>query len=136
MNARVPLEADAPGFAEPWQAEAYAVAHALAAHGLYTWSEWTSTFSAEIAARPQQADEGVEAAYFRQWLAALEQLLVARGVCTADDIARLATRWRLAYLNTPHGQAVELAHAEVPCASTPHPVERGAPVAVSPARTS
>lgn len=134
MNARVPLEADAPGFAEPWQAEAYALAHTLASRGLYTWPEWTAVFSAEIAAHPQRHDESVEGAYFRQWLAALEKLLVARGVCGVEDVARLAERWRRAYLNTPHGQPVELAHAEAACAAPHHHVERGAPVAVSPAR--
>lgn len=134
MNARLPLEADAPGFAEPWQAEVYAVAHTLAARGVYTWPEWVATFSAQVAARPQQPDESVEDAYFRQWLAALETLLVARGVCASEDIAELAARWRRAYLNTPHGQAVELAHAETACAAVPHGAARDAPVAVSPAR--
>lgn len=65
-----------PRFAEPWQAELFACTHALSKRGIFAWSVWAEVFAAEIAAHPQGAAEDIEQAYFRQWLAALETLLV------------------------------------------------------------
>lgn len=123
-----------PRFAEPWQAELFACTHALSKRGIFSWSVWAAVFAAEIAAHPQGADEDIEQAYFRQWLAALETLLARAALCQPQDISALAERWRQAYLHTPHGQAAELAHADAPCALVPHHAARGQPVAVSPAR--
>ena len=122
-----------PGFVEPWHAEVFAFTHALSRRGLFTWSAWAEVFSTVIAAEPQAPGEGIEAAYFRQWLTALEILLARAGVCDADAVAALAERWRTAYLHTPHGQAVAHAHAEAPCARVEHHAYRGQPIAVAPA---
>ena len=123
-----------PVFAEPWQAELFASTHALSKRGIFSWSAWAEVFAAEIASHPQGANEDIEQAYFRQWLAALETLLARADFCQPHDISVLAERWRQAYLHTPHGQAVELAHADAPCAPVPHHTRRGVPIAVSPAR--
>lgn len=104
-------------FAEPWQAEAFACAIQLSRQGLYTWPEWVEVFSAEIKAHPQQAGETSNSAYYRQWLAALERLLRLKGVTSETEIDRRAENWRRAYLNTPHGLAVQLHHAWDPPAS-------------------
>ncbi len=101
-----------PGFAEPWQAEVFACTHELGRQGLFSWSEWARVFAAEIAAHPQGDDETIEQAYFRQWLAALEAVLEKTSVCSPGEISALAERWRQAYLNTPHGQPVDLGNAE------------------------
>lgn len=124
------------GFAEPWQAELYACTHALCQRGLFSWTEWAAAFSAQIATHPQARDEGIEQAYFRQWLAAFETLLARNGICAAQDITALAARWRKAYLHTPHGQPVDLSNAERPCAATAQHTARGVPLAVSAARAS
>lgn len=125
-----------PGFAEPWHAEVFAFTHALSRRGVFTWSTWADTFATVIAAHPQASGEAIEAAYFRQWLTALEALLARSGVCDSDVVGELATRWRTAYLNTPHGQAVELVNAGSSCARIEHKVERCRPVAIAPATTT
>jgi hypothetical protein len=66
---------------------------------------------AEIAAAAQQPGEDPDAAYHRQFLAALERIVAALGIASPDDQRRRKEDWRCAYLNTPHGHAVELAAA-------------------------
>ena len=66
---------------------------------------------AEIAAAPQQPGEDSDAAYHRQFLAALERIVASLHMANSDDQQRRKEEWRRAYLNTPHGYAVELAAA-------------------------
>ena len=96
---------EAPPFDEPWQAQAFAIAVALNERGLFSWSEWAGALGAEIAAGPQEAGNEV---YFQGWLRALENILVAKGVASAADLASLAEAWRAAALATPHGQPIVL----------------------------
>jgi nitrile hydratase accessory protein len=104
-------EADGPGFAEPWMAQAFACAIQLSRQGLFTWSEWVEVFSAEIKAHPAQPGETSNAAYYRQWQAALETMVGLKGAASTAEITERQETWRQAYLNTPHGQPVELRHA-------------------------
>src|SRR5271156_5329811 len=104
-------QTDGPGFAEPWMAQAFACAIQLSRQGLFTWSEWVEVFSAEIKAHPAQPGETSNATYYRQWLAALETIVGLKGAASAAEIAARQETWRQAYLNTPHGQPVELRHA-------------------------
>jgi nitrile hydratase accessory protein len=132
-------ELDGPAFAEPWMAQAFACTVHLSRQGLFTWNEWVDVFSAEIKAHPQQPGEASNAAYYRQWLAALETIVGRKGAASAAEINARQDTWRQAYLNTPHGQPVELHHASAPPATAAHHHDHhqhGAPepVSVSPAR--
>jgi nitrile hydratase accessory protein len=113
-------EADTLGFAEPWMAQAFACAIQLSRQGLFTWSEWVEVFSAEIKASPAKPGEASNAAYFRQWLAALETIVGLKGAASNAEITDRQQTWRQAYLNTPHGQPVELRHAEMTPATAAH----------------
>jgi hypothetical protein len=44
----IPRAQDEPAFAEPWQAQAFAITLALHERGLFTWSEWADRLAAEI----------------------------------------------------------------------------------------
>jgi nitrile hydratase accessory protein len=68
--ADLPAGADAPVFAEPWQAEAFAMTIALHEKGLFSWSEWADALSAEVK-QPGAASDGHD--YYEHWLAALEK---------------------------------------------------------------
>jgi len=107
----IPSDLEGPDFAEPWQAQAFACAIQLSRQGLFEWKEWVEVFSAEIKAHPAQPGESSSAAYYRQWLAALETIVTGKGAVSGAEIADRQESWRRAYLNTPHGQAVELRHA-------------------------
>jgi nitrile hydratase accessory protein len=137
-------EVESPGFAEPWQAQAFACAIQLSRRGLFTWNEWVEVFSAEIKAHPARPGETSDAAYYRQWLAALETIVGLKGAASPVEIDERQETWRRAYLNTPHGQPVELSNARdapVGAATHDHDHDHGhhqhgirRPVAVSPAK--
>ena len=48
----------------------------------------------------------------------------------AGDTGQRAADWRAAYINTPHGQAVELGYAECPPARAHGKASRGVPIAI------
>ena len=88
-------------FAEPWEAEAFALAVALQERGMFTAAEWAEALGAEIARDP-------DAAYYRHWLAALEGLVASKGLTDAETLARYADGWGRAAERTPHGTPIEL----------------------------
>jgi nitrile hydratase accessory protein len=90
-----------PAFAEPWEAEAFALAVALHERGLFTWPEWSAALGEEIRRAP-------EASYYRQWLAALERLVTEKRVTDAGTLAQYAEAWGRAAERTPHGTPIEL----------------------------
>ena len=101
-------------FDAPWQAQAFAIVVGLNRAGYFGWDEWVDVFSQEIARSPVEAGESENDTYYRQWLAALEQMVVKLGLLDLADTKTRAAEWRVAFINTPHGQAVELAHAAYP----------------------
>jgi nitrile hydratase accessory protein len=100
------VESGVPVFGQPWHAEAFGMSLALSHASLFSWAEWVEILSEEIRTHPQHADEGSETAYYRQWLAALEAILVKHAALTSDEIAEAMEHWRRSYLNTPHGKPV------------------------------
>ncbi|MET3523472.1 nitrile hydratase accessory protein [Mesorhizobium abyssinicae] len=115
MSRREDLPAgfDEPVFAEPWQAEAFAMTVALHDKGLFSWSEWADALSAEVK-RPDAAADGHD--YYEHWLAALESLLSAKGVAGRSDVDTLAAAWERAAHATPHGKPILLENDPGPSA--------------------
>ena len=100
------LPKDAQGliFAEPWQAQAFALAVRLNAEGAFAWSDWAAALSRELARDPH--DDGSR--YYLHWVTALESLTTERGFVTAADLTSRKDAWTQAYRHTPHGKPVEL----------------------------
>jgi nitrile hydratase accessory protein len=101
---RLPRDAEGPVFAEPWQAQAFALTLQLHARGAFTWTEWAQALSEELAG--DTADDGGR--YYEHWVAALEQLASRRNLAASDELATRKKAWEDAYLRTPHGVSVEL----------------------------
>jgi nitrile hydratase accessory protein len=95
-------------FAEPWQAQAFAIAVTLAKRGCFTWSEWTAAIAAEIAAARAAGGSSGGEDYYRHWLAALEKLVAAKGLVLADELARRKDEWEHAVSHTEFGKPIEL----------------------------
>ena len=104
----MPQDGGEPVFAEPWQAQAFAMALALHQRGLFSWPEWAEALSRQIAAAQAAGDADLGDTYYRHWLAALEALVAAKGASSADELARYRDAWDHAADRTPHGQPIEL----------------------------
>lgn len=102
------LPADAPPFAEPWQAQAFALTLALHERGAFTWPEWTEALAAAIRAARARGDPDDGSTYWQHWLDALESLVVSRGFGSAGQLHALEHAWEAAAARTPHGQPIVL----------------------------
>ena len=107
----IPRDEGGPVFAEPWQAQAFALAVKLSESGYFTWKEWAATLAAELKAAADRGEPDDGSRYYEYWLAALERLVTTKHL--SDPAALLARKeaWAEAYRHTPHGKAVELARA-------------------------
>lgn len=95
-------------FAEPWQAEAFALAVCLAEDGRFTWSEWTAALAAQLAAAAARGEPDDGTHSYEHWLAALEALVAAKGLADPAALAERKAAWAEAYRRTPHGHPVSL----------------------------
>lgn len=81
-------------FDEPWQAEVHALATLLSDRGLLTWPEMSGRTS------------------YLELLAAIEQVVVERGLASGDELTSLRAAWDRAAHRTPHGTPIELTDAD------------------------
>ena len=103
-----PRDGDGPVFAEPWQAQAFALTLKLHEAGHFTWREWAEALSAEIAAARASGDPDLGDTYYWHWLAALERLAAEKGLAQSGELGARKAAWKRAFLSTPHGQPVAL----------------------------
>jgi nitrile hydratase accessory protein len=104
----IPRDADGPVFREPWEAQAFAMALALHARGLFTWNEWAETLADQIRRAQAAGDADTGETYYRHWLATLEKLVAAKGVATSETLNRYRDAWDHAADRTPHRWPIEL----------------------------
>ncbi len=67
--------------------------------------------SQEILAAQAEGDPDLGDTYYRHWLKALERMCTERQLVSGASLDERKALWQRAYLNTPHGQPVELAAA-------------------------
>jgi nitrile hydratase accessory protein len=104
----IPRDEGGPVFREPWEAQAFALAVALNARGLFTWSDWAAALAEEIKRAQAAGDPDLGNTYYRHWLAALERLVAQKGLTSAAMLARYRDAWDRAADRTPHGSPIEL----------------------------
>ena len=97
-----------PTFDEPWQAQVLALAFALAKVEVFTPAQWSDALGAELRRAASEGEPDDQNTYYTAALTALEGLIASDGRVTSDGLSARAEQWRRAYLNTPHGQPVEL----------------------------
>lgn len=98
----------APVFAEPWQAQAFAMVLTLHQRGVFTWPEWAQALATQIAAAQASGDADLGDTYYQHWLSALETIVATKGAATTDELLRTQRAWDHAADRTPHGQAIRL----------------------------
>jgi nitrile hydratase accessory protein len=99
-----------PVFAEPWQAQAFALAVKLSELGHFTWNEWAATLADELKADAARGEPDDGSRYYHCWLAALERLIVAKELSDPGTLLARKEAWAEAFRHTPHGMPVELEH--------------------------
>lgn len=99
----LPRDDEGPVFAEPWQAQAFAMAVRLHEQGHFQWSEWAEALAEQIeAAGPDDTTE-----YYEHWLATLEVMVAKGNLGTTEELTGHREAWRRAAETTPHGQPIE-----------------------------
>jgi nitrile hydratase accessory protein len=107
-SPRLPCDAGGPVFAEPWQAQTFAMAVQLSAAGHFTWTEWTTALGAQLQAAADRGEPEDGSRYFEHWLAALEHLVTEKQLTDLIALRARKEAWADAYRHTPHGHPVEL----------------------------
>ena len=105
---RLPRDEGGPVFAEPWQAQAFALAVKLSEQGHFTWKEWAAALADELKAAVSRGEPDDGSHYYHHWLAALERLVTSRGLADQEALVARKEAWADAYRHTPHGKPVEL----------------------------
>ena len=97
-----------PVFREAWEAEAFALTLTLHRGGVFTWPEWTAALAEEIRRAQSAGDPDAGETYYHHWLAALEQIVVAKGLTTSAILTQHHDAWEAAAKRTPHGTPIEV----------------------------
>ena len=105
---RLPRDEGGPVFAEPWQAQAFALAVKLSEQGHFTWKEWAATLADELQAAADRGEPDDGSNYYQHWLAALERLVMSKQLAGKEELLARKEAWADAYRHTPHGKPVEL----------------------------
>jgi nitrile hydratase accessory protein len=95
-------------FAEPWQAQVFALAVQLSAAGHFTWTEWATALGAQLQAAAGRGEPDDGSRYFEHWLAVLEHLVAEKQLADLTALYERKAAWADAYRHTPHGHPVEL----------------------------
>jgi nitrile hydratase accessory protein len=106
--SRIPRDDEGPVFAEPWQAQAFAIAVKLSEQGYFTWKEWAAALADELKAASDCGEPDDGSHYYEHWLATLERLVAAKGLSNQKALLERKEAWADAYRHTPHGKPVAL----------------------------
>ena len=103
MSARPDLPGlngdDEPVFAEPWQAQTFAMTVALNESGALDWTDWAQRLGDTLKREPD---------YWHAWLDTLQSVLADRNIADAEAVASREAEWHAAAARTPHGRPIEL----------------------------
>ena len=97
----VPVTGNDRVFAEPWQAQIFALTLALNERGLFSWTEWADALGAALQGAAKDGSD-----YYERWLSAFEALLVQKSLVTMPEVAEFTAAWHRAAEATPHGKPI------------------------------
>lgn len=103
-----PRDESGPVFNAPWEAQAFGLVVALHEAGAFTWPEWADYLSKAIADAQAAGDADLGDSYYAHWLAALERIASDKNLTNSTELSARRDAWHSAYLQTPHGQPIQL----------------------------
>lgn len=77
-------------FAEPWESRAFGLAMSLNAGGVFEWEDFRRQLITAVAEAEREATDEEPYSYYRCWLLALERVLDAGGVVSAEQLVARA----------------------------------------------
>jgi len=89
----LPSDTEGQGFEAPWQAQAFALAVHLQTAGAFSRAEWTKALSGELKAAEAADGPHEGRRYYECWLAALEGLVISRGLAGREALAARKAAW-------------------------------------------
>lgn len=84
----LPRDDDGPVFAEPWQAQAFAVVVELTEAGTITREEWAERLGAVLKEAEERGEYDTGERYYDHWLTALERVVVDKNLAGPEDLAK------------------------------------------------
>ncbi len=84
----LPRDDDGPVFAEPWQAQAFAVVVELTEAGTITREEWAERLGAVLKEAEERGEYDTGERYYDHWLTALERVVVDKSLAGPEDLAK------------------------------------------------
>jgi nitrile hydratase accessory protein len=104
LNPAPDRYAERPDFAEPWQAQSFAMAQVLIETGKVSSTAWAETLGAALKRRHNAGAPDTTETYYEAVAEALGRVLCLNQA----EVANTMAAWRAAYEATPHGQPVRL----------------------------
>lgn len=90
----LPRDDEGPVFAEPWQAQAFAVVVELTDKGVLTQQEWAERLGAALAEAEARGEVDTGTRYYDHWLTALEHVLIEKALTDDAELAHEGTQIR------------------------------------------
>jgi len=90
----IPRDQEGPVFAEPWQAQAFAVVVGLTEAGQISVDEWAEHLGAVLAEAEARGEYDTGRRYYEHWLTALERLVVEKNMTDPDELEHEGERIR------------------------------------------
>lgn len=84
----LPRGDDGPVFAEPWQAQVFAVVVELTEQGVLTRDEWAAALGATLADAEARGETDTGRRYYDHWLATLERVVVDKRIALPGELVR------------------------------------------------
>ncbi|MBO6777697.1 MAG: nitrile hydratase accessory protein [Marinibacterium sp.] len=97
-----------PVFDQPWHAQVFALTVHLNESGRLDWSDWAARFGATLKKHGVAKELNGGEDYFAAWLETLEGVLAEEGAASPEEALEMRGAWERAYLETPHGEPVQL----------------------------
>ena len=84
----LPRDSDGPVFAEPWQAQAFAVVVELTEAGTISREEWADHLGSVLKEAEARGEYDTGERYYDHWLIALERIIVEKDLADRDELSK------------------------------------------------